>query len=164
MASRRCAPLAFAALVLCAAPAAHAERLLLGLGNVGMWHHSPGSGTAAVLNVDYRTRWSLPYASPLIGALVTSDADVYVRAGLYHDFALGARWTLTPHFSVGGYHHGAGQDLGAGLEFQTGVDLTYDLGTYRVGLAGLHISNNGWGSRNPGTEAVMVVVGLPFPR
>ncbi|HZQ63248.1 MAG TPA: acyloxyacyl hydrolase [Casimicrobiaceae bacterium] len=158
---------ALAALVValtCATAAAHADQLVLGVGGIGMWHHSAGSGTAAVLNADYRMTWRLPYVSPLVGGLITSDADAYARAGLYHDFALSPRLTLTPHFSIGAYHHGSGQDLGAGLEFQTGLDLTYDMRSYRIGIGAVHISNNGYGSRNPGTEALMLLLDIPSVR
>ncbi|HEY5898528.1 MAG TPA: acyloxyacyl hydrolase, partial [Burkholderiales bacterium] len=85
------------------------------------------------------------------------------RAGLYRDFALSPRWTLTGHFSVGAAARRQGTDLGNTIEFMTGLDLFYHLQNgWRLGPTLSHVSNGGLADNNPGVENLGMLVALPL--
>jgi hypothetical protein len=136
-------------------------RLVVGTGADGVWHHGANRKTSAVLAAQYRSAAASFHVSPLADVAITSSGDAYAFVGLYHDFNL-SDWTLTPHFSVGAYHHGSGSDLGGAVAFRTGVDIFYRIEALRVGLTVRHMSNAGLYSGNPGTETVMVLLALPW--
>jgi hypothetical protein len=113
--------------------------------------------------VEYRFRpqwgWRL---RPVLGAVVAENDARFYFAGLRRDFPLSGRFTFTPGFDVTSYDRGRGVDLGSELEFRTGLEVSYRLyRDWRAGIALYHLSNGGFGDRNPGTNAVVLTLAMP---
>lgn len=156
----------FVLLLAVAAPACAQEppRLVLGAGATGFVRHNGHvHDTEAIASAEYRSRAALAYGlKPLAGAFATGDGSAYVHAGLYRDFDLSSRWIVSPHFSAGLYGRGSRNNLGYGLEFQSGVDLFYRMAQgWRIGATLRHVSNGGLADINPGIETLALVVAVP---
>jgi hypothetical protein len=99
----------------------------------------------------------LPGLSPDLGAMATSSGSLYLYGGLRRDLALGDRWQLGLQLAGGLYYRAGGTDLGAPLQFRSGLELTRRIGArHRLGLLFYHLSNAGLYRYNPGTEALML--------
>jgi len=108
------------------------------------------------------TRWLL---RPAIGGFITERDASYYYIGLRRDFGFAKRWFVTPSFDIGSYRQGRGIDLGADIEFRTGLELTYSFhSAWRAGIAIFHLSNSGIGDRNPGTNTVVASLHIPIGR
>ena len=60
---------------------------------------------------------------------------------------------VLPSFSPGLYEKGSGKDLGSALEFKSEIKVGLDIfDSSHFGYSYSHISNNNWGSVNPGTD------------
>ena len=60
---------------------------------------------------------------------------------------------ISPSFTPGYYDKGNGKDLGSPLEFKSEVKFGLDIfKDSNFGYSYSHISNNDWGSTNPGTD------------
>jgi len=106
------------------------------------------------------TRWLL---RPAIGGIITERDASYYYIGLRRDFSLASRWFLTPSFDIGSYRQGRGIDLGADVEFRSGLELSYGFrSAWRASLAFFHMSNSSLGDRNPGTDSVVVALYIPI--
>ena len=91
------------------------------------------------------------------------DGDAYGYAGLNYDWAVTENFYLTPTAAVGGYHHNAGVDLGGGVQFRTGLEVSYRFdNSHRMGLAFHHLSNASLYDENPGAEQVMFTYSIPI--
>ena len=146
-----------------AADATPRPNIVFSAGVIAPVHHGSANSSAATLDVSYRWGQQYWYISPLVGGMITADGDGMLYAGGYHDFRLGARWTLTPFLSLAAYHDGGGNNLGGTFQFHWGLDLLYRLDNdWRVGLTARHISNAGIHRNNPGTELLMFVVSMPL--
>ena len=98
-------------------------------------------------------------------ATLTDDSSLFVGAGVGYQIDLGRRWAVTPVFVPGYYRKGNGKDLGYSLEFRSQIELGYRLaGGSRVSIAFSHLSNGGFGSRNPGEESLTIGFELPLAR
>jgi hypothetical protein len=105
-------------------------------------------------------RWKL---IPGVGFTAGGGGVAYGYASLRYDFRLGRSWVLTPVFGAGAFNASQDVDLGYGLEFKSGLELTYRTpGGYRAGLLVYHLSNGGLSERNPGTEVLELVFGIPL--
>ena len=105
----------------------------------------------------------LLFFTPFVGFMATTDAATYGYVGIGLDIFFGRRWVATPNFAVGLYGNGDGKDLGHAIEFRSGLEIAYRFDDYsRLGLSFTHISNAGIGSRNPGTESLVLVYSTPF--
>ena len=156
-----------AALILLASPVAAQEptRIVASAGVTGFARHNDHvRDTTEFAGLEIRGRRDLYRGiKPLAGAFVTSNGAAYLHAGVYRDFALGSRWTFTPHFSAGAFARRDGMDLGESLEFQTGLDLFYRInGGWRAGATLRHLSNAGLSDTNPGTENLGLLLALPL--
>ena len=99
----------------------------------------------------FRDSW-LGKISPTSGAFVTGKSSVYLYTGIEADYNLG-RVNISPSFAPGYYEAGDGKNLGSALEFKTEVKIGIDLfKNSNLGYSYSHISNNDWGSTNPGTD------------
>jgi len=113
--------------------------------------------------VELRFADSFLYLKPMLGLLVTTDKAVYGYGGLRLDLYLGRRWVVTPNAALGGYHRGDGINLGATLEFKTGIEIDYRFDDHsRLGVAVDHISNAGITQQNPGANSALVYYSFPF--
>ena len=160
----------FAAVLLLLAPAIAAAadatprpNIVFAAGVIAPVHHGTANSTAATFDVSYRWGQQYWYVSPLVGAMITADGDGAVYAGGYHDFRLGARWTLTPFLTLAAYHNGGGNNLGGTFQFYWGADLMYRMDNdWRIGVTARHISNAGLPDNNPGTEVIMFLLSMPL--
>ncbi|HET7365832.1 MAG TPA: acyloxyacyl hydrolase [Burkholderiales bacterium] len=161
----RIAAAAFALALSAPVAAQEPATLVLGAGATGIFHHnSHVTETVAVGSLEYRASYDLwRGVKPLAGVFAASDNSAYIHAGVYRDFILSSRWIVTPHFSAGAHRNGDRNDLGGALEFQSGVDLFYQLGHgWRLGATLRHVSNGGIYDTNPGIETLAVLVSMPL--
>ncbi len=98
-----------------------------------------------------------------------THGERYVAAGFFCELPLVSRLVLTPAFTVGWYDHdgedGHADDLGFPVEFRTSLQLDWCFHSgIRIGLSAFHISNASLGLRNPGTEALALVLSFPLGR
>jgi lipid A 3-O-deacylase len=116
------------------------------------------------IGIDYYFRpvgnWRL---TPAIGLAAMKNGARFVHTDLRRDFWLSERWILIPSFGVGLFKDGEDFSLGQTLEFRSGIEIVYRFHEqWRVGLALFHLSNGGLADRNPGTEALMLSLGVPL--
>jgi hypothetical protein len=135
--------------------------LALTAGRFNMKHPDEGPTGGGV---EYRwaplTRWKL---IPSVGFTLAEEGAAYGYAALRYDFPLGRHVYLSPVVGAGAFRNGGNLDLGYGLEFKTGLDISVLVaGRYRVGLLGYHLSNCRLSEDNPGTEVLEVVFALPL--
>ena len=90
--------------------------------------------------------------SPVSGAFITGKNSLYFYTGIQADYDLG-KIKLTPSFTPGYYEKGNGKDLGVKLSLKSEIKIGFDiLKNTNIGYSYSHISNNDWGSSNPGTD------------
>ena len=97
------------------------------------------------------------------GAIGYSPNDhTFFGGGLLVDMFFGRRYVLTPSFGPHIYSGGNSKlDLGHFLEFRSQLEFAYRLDDRaRIGVALSHYSNAGLGSKNPGTESLMIYYNL----
>jgi len=130
-----------------------------GFGGFDIFHNY----TAAEGRLEYRFAQRLFFLKPLIGTFFTNRGSVYTYGGFRIEIPLGGRFMLIPIATVGDYEKGNGKDLGAHIEFKTGVefDVIFDNGI-RIGPAFDHVSNAGIGKKNPGEENAMLMFSFPI--
>jgi hypothetical protein len=164
---RHAAALVLAPVAALAAPApavaqepADQAMAVLGLGAAGLRANDPARVETELQLRGVPLWWRI---EPQGGLMVTAAGSIFGWAGIAVDLPLGDSLTLTPAFGPGFYNRGDGKDLGNTLEFRTQVELAwrFDDGM-RVGAQAYHISNAGLGTRNPGIEGALLVVGLPI--
>lgn len=107
-----------------------------------------------------RNFWRL---RPAAGAVSAENDASYYYLGLRRDFVLGQHWLLTGSFDAGYFEERDELHLGLQLEFRSGAEIAYRFANeYRIGLALYHLSNGGFGDRNPGTESVVLNLIIPI--
>jgi len=90
--------------------------------------------------------------SPVSGGFVTGKSSIYLYTGIQAEYKLGPL-NIVPSFAPGYYNKGSGKDLGMPLEFKSEIKLDFDiLKNSKIGYSYGHISNNDWGSINPGVN------------
>ncbi len=90
--------------------------------------------------------------SPVTGAFITGKGSTYLYTGVEAEYDLGVL-KISPSFTPGYYQKGDGKDLGDVLEFKSEVKVGIDIfENSKIGYSYSHISNNNWGSSNPGTD------------
>jgi lipid A 3-O-deacylase len=100
---------------------------------------------------------------PIAGVNADVDKDAFAYGGVQYDYAINEKWSLTPSFAAGAFHHGDGKDLGGAINFRSALGVDYRLSNdSRIGLGISHISNAGIYKRNPGAESVMLTWSMPF--
>lgn len=156
------------ALLLCLLPAIaaadeHASQDYVALYG-GYYDISKDNGdNAAQFGLEYRFADVWRGVRPSVGANVTTDGSVYGYGGMYWDVPLSDSVVFSPNFMAGAWGEGDGKDLGHTIEFRSGLELNYQFdGGRRLGVAYNHISNAGIGSKNPGSEALLLVYQLPL--
>ena len=66
-------------------------------------------------------------------------------------------------FTPGYYDKGNGIVLGSALEFKSEIKVGFDvLKDSKLGYSYSHISNNDWGSTNPGTDNQQIIFSSKF--
>ena len=90
--------------------------------------------------------------SPITGGFVTDKSSIYLYTGIQAEYEVGPL-NIVPSFAPGYYEKGDGKDLGMALEFQSKIKLSFDFfKDTKIGYSYSHISNNDWGTINPGTN------------
>ena len=90
--------------------------------------------------------------SPITGGFISGNNSIYLYTGIEAQYDLGPL-QIVPSFAPGYYNKGSGKDLGMPLEFKSEIKLDFDiLKNSKIGYSYGHISNNDWGSINPGVN------------
>ena len=99
---------------------------------------------------------------PLSGAFVTGKNSAYFYTGVEGQYNLGPI-NVSPSFTPGYYEKGSGKDLGSALEFKSEIKVGFDIfKDSKLGYSYSHISNNEWGSTNPGTDNQQLIFSSKF--
>lgn len=115
--------------------------------------------------LEYRSNLEFLFLKPFGGLMVTTDGTVHGYSGVLLDIFFGRRLVLTFGFAPGIYIQNGGKDLGSFLEFRSSGELAFRFDDRsRLGLMVNHISNASIGSRNPGTEVLMLSYSVPFDK
>ena len=113
--------------------------------------------------IELRFNDSFVFLKPMLGLLVTTDKAVYGYGGLRLDLYFGQHVVVTPNGAIGGYYRGDGINLGATIEFKSGLEIDYRFDDHsRLGIALDHISNAGIGKANPGSNSALLYYSFPF--
>ncbi len=100
---------------------------------------------------------------PAIGYMWSETGVTYHYAELKRDFPINKNWDLTPSLGVGLFHQSDDIDLGHSVEFRSGLELSRSFqDKYKLGVALYHLSNSRLSKQNPGTESLVVSLGIPF--
>ena len=90
--------------------------------------------------------------SPVTGAFITGKGSTYLYTVVEAEYDVGI-FKISPSFTPGYYQKGDGKDLGDVLEFKSEVKVGIDIfDNSKIGYSYSHISNNNWGSTNPGND------------
>ena len=100
---------------------------------------------------------------PAAGLIMAENDASYLFLGMRRDFQITPHWVLTGSFDAGYFEEREELNLGLELEFRSGLELAYQFSNrYRVGVALYHLSNGGFGKRNPGTESAVINLTIPI--
>ena len=90
--------------------------------------------------------------SPITGGFITDKDSIFIYTGVQAQYEIGLL-KITPSFAPGYYEKGDGKDLGMVLEFQSKIKISFDFfKDTKIGYSYSHISNNDWGTINPGVN------------
>ena len=146
----------FIVVLLLASPLAAAER--------PSWILS--AGTFDTATSDFLLEVGLEHRRPVgklgldwgLGLSATEEESVWGHIGLRRDFALSARWLLTPGFGVALYEEGDGKDLGGPIEFRSSIEVFVSTSPRaQLGLSFYHLSNAGIYDDNPGANSLVLM-------
>ena len=100
--------------------------------------------------------------SPVSGGFMTGDNSIYLYTGVEGQYGIG-KLKILPSFTPGYYEKGNGKDLGSALEFKSEIKFGLDIfENSKIGYSYSHISNNEWGSSNPGTDNQQITFSKNF--
>ena len=119
-----------------------------------------------IFDLEYRSAYKiLGVAKPMVGMFGTSRGATYEYGGFALDLYFGRRWVATWSEAIGAYERGNDVNLGAVPEFRSAIDVAYRFDDRsRLGVEFHHISNAGIGSKNPGSETVLMTYAYPLPK
>lgn len=99
---------------------------------------------------------------PSVGVVNAENDASYYFLGLRRDFRLSQHVLATASFDAGYFEERNELKLGLQMEFRTGAELSYRFANdHSLGLAMYHLSNGGFGDRNPGTESIVLCLIVP---
>ena len=132
----------------------------------GSFHFNRKKDDGLELRIEYRSgqKFGDTIFKPF-GAIGYSPNDhTFFGGGLLVDMFFGRRYVLTPSFGPHIYSGGNNKlDLGHQLQFRSQLEFSYRLDDRaRLGVAVSHYSNAGLGSKNPGTESLIVYYNHPL--
>ena len=113
-------------------------------------------------NTDLFRNTFLGKLAPVSGAFVTGKDSLYFYTGVEGQYNIGPM-NISPSFTPGYYEKGSGKDLGGALEFKSEIKVGFDIfkGS-KLGYSYSHISNNDWGTTNPGTDNQQIIFQTKF--
>jgi hypothetical protein len=114
--------------------------------------------------IEYRFRTENPlHIVPAVGGTLVRDDANFFYADLRCELWFDDHWSISPRAGLGVFQESVDIDLGAPLEFRTGIELEHRLNNgMRIGLGLFHISNASLGRSNPGTEALLLSFSVPL--
>ena len=113
-------------------------------------------------NTDLFRNTFLGKFAPVTGAFVTGKDSLYFYTGVEGQYDVGPI-KISPSFTPGYYEKGSGKDLGSAFEFKSEIKVGFDiLENSKLGYSYSHISNNDWGSTNPGTDNQQITFSTKF--
>lgn len=120
------------------------------------------AGSASELGFEFQ-RPSWVEGFDLVGGLAaTDDEAVWIYAGASRSWQPSPKWRLRPGFAISVFENGDGKDLGGPIEFRSSLEATYRFpSNLRLGLSVYHLSNAGIYDLNPGSNSLVLVIGLP---
>ncbi|NLS11530.1 acyloxyacyl hydrolase [Vibrio sp. SM6] len=128
-----------------------------------------GAGAFGVFDSKQSTIFKLGYAyrdperlggfSPILQGMIGEDSLYYLALGAEYQYQINSNWSVGVSVSGGYLHSGSsslGHHLGHDLQFYSTLSATY----YMTEESALrleygHISNSGFGDRNPGSESLI---------
>ncbi len=142
-------------------PLAETHFLAVNAGFVGIFNRFPET---LRYGAEFRWREFGPLKLRPSAGIVNAENDAsYYFLGLRRDFLLSERLLLSGSFDAGYFEERDEIKLGLQMEFRSGAELSYRFSNeYRVGLALYHLSNGGFGDRNPGTESIVLSLLAPI--
>ena len=100
--------------------------------------------------------------SPVTGMFMTGKGSTYIYTGIEAQYNVGPIKIL-PSFTPGFYEKGDGKDLGDVIEFKSELKLGFDIfENSKIGYSYSHISNNDWGTTNPGSDNQSITFSKKF--
>ena len=142
-------------LLLLAPLAARAEAtptVSVATGQLGMRKEIPH---ALAIDVQVAAPWRWTLLRPIAGVLTSSKGGAYVYSGIAAEIPVTGSLQLRPGFAPGVVLASADRELGSRLEFRSSMELSLaPVESMRMGLSLSHISNAGFGYRNPGVETL----------
>jgi hypothetical protein len=100
---------------------------------------------------------------PQVTFLWTQFASGFIGYGIGWELYMGSRVLIIPSFSPGIYWRGHGRDLGCPIEFQSGLEIAYEIQNKgRIGLQISHVSNAHLSHTNPGFNSLTLRVAIPL--
>tara|TARA_B100001113_G_scaffold176790_1_gene144845 strand:+ start:92 stop:616 length:525 start_codon:yes stop_codon:yes gene_type:complete len=126
----------------------------------GMFDFSDGGRRSSVIGFQHQNEnlfreTFLGTISPVTGFMITSDNATYLYTGVQADYNIGII-NFNPSISPGIYEQGDGKDLGNWVEIKTELQMSLDLPkNSEFGFKYNHISNAGFGEKNPGANSYM---------
>ena len=113
-------------------------------------------------NTDLFRNTFLGKIAPVTGAFVTGKDSVYFYTGVEGQYNIGPM-NISPSLTPGYYEKGSGKDLGSVLEFKSELKVGFDiLEDSSFGYSYSHISNNDWGTVNPGADNQSITFSKKF--
>jgi hypothetical protein len=150
MSSRRYAALLLLLLAPFAARADAIPTVSIATGQLGMRKEIPH---ALAIDVQVAGPWRWTVLRPVGGVLTSSKGGAYVYSGIAAEIPVTGSLQLRPGFAPGIVLANADRELGSRIEFRSSMELSIaPVESMRLGLALSHISNAGFGYRNPGVE------------
>ena len=100
--------------------------------------------------------------SPVTGGFISGKNALYLYTGVQAQYDLGPL-NIIPSFAPGYYDAGDGKDLGSILEFKSEIKFNFNFfKDSKIGDSYSHISNNDWGTRNPGIDNQQISLSKNF--
>jgi len=100
---------------------------------------------------------------PLLGIMANMEMSTYLYGGINFDLFLVRHLVISPGFAAGWYNQCDGKNLGFPIEFRSGIELMWQWDDCtRIGFHFYHLSNAGLGSRNPGSESIVLQYDIPI--
>jgi lipid A 3-O-deacylase len=142
----------------------HNEPSLLSLSG-GAYSVIDAWATTGYFNVMFQPGVKLWVLRPQAGALVSFLGGYMIYAGLTYP-AEPVRWLVIQTGAAAGYYHnGNGINLGMPFEFRLSVAVLYKFRNYlQLGIEASHISNANFSPKNPGSEAISVMIQIPLKK
>ena len=126
----------------------------------GMFDTGDSVGESSMIGIQHQNEnlyrdTFLGTISPVTGFLMTGDNSTYLYTGIKADYKIGYL-NFIPSFTPGLYGKGGGKDLGHIIEFKSELQMSLDLPkNTEFGFSYNHVSNAGFGDKNPGANSYM---------